>query len=204
MNTMSQFDENSDKRKNTNSPSGNTIHTNKLTGLKDMVKRDCFELLSAYLDGEVTAAERRQVEELLSNDQSVQKLYRRLLSLRQGLRNIPVPEQQPVEETVQQVFSKLNRRSQRLWLVRGAAIAACAIGAVAGLMLGNEGSMEFAQNGAESTQQAVKPAAPKVAPLMVALNQPVIPIPKAAEAAPETPFNQLKAPQPPHSDRTLN
>jgi Putative zinc-finger len=203
MNTMSQFDEDSNRRKDTDSLSGNTKHTNNLAGFKDMVKRDCFELLSAYLDGEVTAAERRQVEELLSNDQSVQKLYRRLLSLRQGLRNIPVPEQQPVEETVQQVLSKLRRRSQRLWLVRGAAIAACAIGAVSGLMLGNEGGIEFAQN-SSSTQQAVKPASPKVAPLMVAINNPVIPIPKATEAAPEHPFNQLLSPQPPHSDRTLN
>jgi len=37
----------------------------------DMEKRDCFELLSAYLDGEVTATERRQVEEWLSTDASI-------------------------------------------------------------------------------------------------------------------------------------
>jgi len=29
----------------------------------DMLKRDRFELLSAYLDGEVTAAQRQQVED---------------------------------------------------------------------------------------------------------------------------------------------
>jgi anti-sigma factor RsiW len=158
MNTMSQFDEDSNRRKDTDSLSGNTKHTNNLAGFKDMVKRDCFELLSAYLDGEVTAAERRQVEELLSNDQSVQKLYRRLLSLRQGLRNIPVPEQQPVEETVQQVLSKLRRRSQRLWLVRGAAIAACAIGAVSGLMLGNEGGISTIQLFLSPKQQKPLPS----------------------------------------------
>ena len=36
-----------------------------------MVKRDRFELISAYLDGEVTAAERKQVEEWLVNADSM-------------------------------------------------------------------------------------------------------------------------------------
>jgi len=42
----------------------------------DMLKRDRFELLSAYLDGEVTAAQRQQVEDWLGNDPEVQ-LYAR-------------------------------------------------------------------------------------------------------------------------------
>ncbi|MFM8202724.1 MAG: anti-sigma factor family protein, partial [Dolichospermum sp.] len=54
----------------------------------DMQKREYFELLSAYLDGEVTATERRQVEQWLSTDASVKCLYKRLLNLRQGLQNI--------------------------------------------------------------------------------------------------------------------
>lgn len=34
-------------------------------GARDMEKRDRFELLSAYLDGEVSATERKQVEDWL-------------------------------------------------------------------------------------------------------------------------------------------
>jgi hypothetical protein len=36
---------------------------------------DRFELLSAYIDGEVTAAERKQVEEWLATDPTVQQLH---------------------------------------------------------------------------------------------------------------------------------
>ena len=43
-----------------------------------MQKRDCFELLSAYLDGEVTATERKQVEEWFSTDTSVKCLYKKI------------------------------------------------------------------------------------------------------------------------------
>ncbi len=38
-------------------------------------KRDRFELLSAYLDGEVIAAKRQQIEDWLRNDPGVQYLY---------------------------------------------------------------------------------------------------------------------------------
>jgi anti-sigma factor RsiW len=45
--------------------------------------RDRFELLNAYLDGEVTAAERRQIEDWLTTDSTIQCLYARALELRQ-------------------------------------------------------------------------------------------------------------------------
>ena len=40
-----------------------------------MYQRDRFELLSAYIDGEVTAAERGQIEQWLTTDPEVQCLY---------------------------------------------------------------------------------------------------------------------------------
>ncbi|MEL6165322.1 MAG: zf-HC2 domain-containing protein, partial [Cyanobacteria bacterium J06628_3] len=80
MNTEHHFD-NSRLQSQKKLRDGNDGNTNNLTGAKNMVKRDRFELLSAYLDGEVTAAERRQVEEWLANDSSVQNLHKRLLSL---------------------------------------------------------------------------------------------------------------------------
>lgn len=56
----------------------------------DITMRDRFELLSAYLDGEVTPGERRQVARWLSEDSRAQVLYHRLLSLRQAIRTMPI------------------------------------------------------------------------------------------------------------------
>ncbi|MEH2395108.1 MAG: zf-HC2 domain-containing protein [Nostoc sp.] len=168
---------------------GTAKHTNESTGLMDMVKRDRFELLSAYLDGEVTALERRQVEEWLANDASVQCLYARLLKLRQGLRTLPVPAaQQSPEATVQQVLTRLRRRSRLNWMVGGAAIAACVIGAVSGLVSGGSSPPQLAQRPEIEPIQTSSPSMAPLSPLMVGLNNPVIEIPKAAVASPENPI----------------
>ena len=172
---------------------GMAKHTNESTGLMNMVKRDRFELLSAYLDGEVTATERRQVEEWLANDASVQCLYARLLKLRQGLRTLPVPTaQQSPEETVQQVLRRLRRRSRLNWMVGAAAIAACAIGAVSGLIGGGSMVPQLAQRPQREPIQTSSASIVPPSPLMVGLNNPVIEIPKAAVASPENSIYQVQ------------
>ena len=50
-----------------------------------------FELLSAYLDGEVTAEERYQVQEWLDNDPKLKQTYLKLLRLQQSIPQIPTP-----------------------------------------------------------------------------------------------------------------
>ncbi len=159
-----------------------------------MEKRDCFELLSAYLDGEVTATERRQVEEWLSTDASIKCLYKRLLNLRKGLHNIPVPAgNQSSVTTVEQVLARVNRRYQLSWMFGGAAVAACILGAISGLFPGNSSRMlEMAQTqpATELTPQATQPIVAE-SPLMVALNNPVIEIPKTAIAPTENPVDNL-------------
>ncbi|NEP17735.1 MAG: hypothetical protein F6J97_12665 [Leptolyngbya sp. SIO4C1] len=52
--------------------------------------RDRFELLSAYLDGEVSPDEHRLVANWLAHDAGTQHLYNRLLLLRQAMRSLPV------------------------------------------------------------------------------------------------------------------
>lgn len=194
MTTDSQFHDRSYSQLPRDLPDGMAKYTNESTGTIDMVKRDRFELLSAYLDGEVTAAERRQVEEWLEKDASVQRLYARLLKLRQNLRNLPVPAAQQSPETIfQQVWARLRRRSQLTWMFGGVAIAACAIGAVTSLLPGSESrTLQLAQQ--TQTQTQPKPATTTpvvpVSPLMVALNNPVIEIPKTAVASPQKPANQ--------------
>nr|WP_263012922.1 Fis family transcriptional regulator [Ancylothrix sp. D3o] len=133
-------------------------------------------MLSAYFDGEVTAAERRQVEEWLQEPE-MQLLYARLMSLRGGLQKMPVPApQMTAEETAKQVFVKLDRRPKRLLLWGGGAIAAMFIAGVSALMGQQSFTPQFAQ-----TPQINESSDG----LMIALNSPVIEIPKASVANPD-------------------
>jgi anti-sigma factor RsiW len=148
------------------------------------LKRDRFELLSAYLDSEVTAAERRQVEDWLACDIEVQRLYARLLSLRSGWQNMPVPTQQPVEQTVEKVFARLERRPKLAVLWGGAAaVAAMLIAAVSGVLPGQQSLFpQQAANTSKPPVSSVGAAAPKEPGLIIALNDPLVPIPKPSAA----------------------
>ncbi len=202
MNTNSEFDDRFRSQQPSGCANGDARHTNDFTGAMDMVKRDRFELLSAYLDGEVTAAERKQVEDWLVHDQSVKQLHQRLLKLRSSLRTMPVPQsQQPVAETVDRVLERLHGRSRLLHMFGGAAIAACAFGVVSGLFSGDSRTMQFAKQPIEQTQpKAVKPA---TRPIMVAvsINQPVVTIPKTAKISPEN--SSKRQQQPTKSENSL-
>lgn len=144
----------------------------------DVEKRDRFELLSAYLDGEVTADEKREIEAMLVTDPAMQRLHARLLKLRTGFRRLPVPPpEQPVEHTVQQVFARIERRPQRVLAWGGLAIAALFVGTLVSILPRSE----FAPSIAESPEQ--QRSVPNQG-LMVALDRPVIEIPKASLATP--------------------
>lgn len=171
--------EESPEHSSQNASHQNTINNRESIVAVNTLKRDRFELLSAYLDGEVSAAERRQVEEWLANDPVVQRLYARLMSLRQGLQKMPGPAAQvPVEKTVAKVFERLDRRrNHRILAWGGAAIAAGVVAAVSGIFgTGQSFAPQVARN---STPQVSSDS------LMIALNTPVIDIPKAPVANPE-------------------
>ncbi len=169
----------------------NVINLSPVDGLVDSMdnlKRDRFELLSAYLDGEVTPDERRQVEHWLANDQTVQRLYARLLRLRQGLRAMPVPvAERPVEQTVQEVLSSLERKPRRTAAWGGAAIAALVVGALSTVMI--PATTSHFQKLAEAPETAL----PTGTGLMVALDRPIMEIPDIPEMdstlSPQVPFN---------------
>ncbi len=141
----------------------------------DILQRDRFELLSAYVDGEVTAAERKQVQQLLNTDSQTQHLYARIMKLRHGIQTLPIPQsEQPAEIMVKEVFSRIEqRRTIRNVVWGGAAIAALFIGALPNVFSGSQ-------------SPAPKLAASPVKPVMVAvrLDRPAFPIPKAAMAKP--------------------
>lgn len=91
----------------------------------DNLKRDRFELLSAYLDGEVTPQERRQVDSWLRADESMQCLYARLLQLRQQMQAMPVASASPsADDIAYAVCKRLDRRSRRPYIIGGTAAIA--------------------------------------------------------------------------------
>lgn len=140
-------------------------------------QRDRFELLSAYLDGEVTAAERHQIETWLTTDPATQRLYARLLLLRQKLQTMPISKsEQSVEQLVDRVTARIEHRPRRL-LWGGLAIAAVVVGA----MLGSIPRQTYAPSVANSINPIDEVPTDG---LMIALNQPPIEIPKAALASP--------------------
>lgn len=144
----------------------------------DSLQRDRFELLSAFIDGEVTAAERKQVQHLLATDPQMQHLHKRLMTLRQGLQKLPVPAPQTnAQETANQVFARIDRGRIRKSIAWGsAAIAAMFVGGLSGVF---PGSQPLGTNFAQSPQQEAAPE-----PLKIALNKPIIEITKAPVAAP--------------------
>lgn len=144
----------------------------------DSLQRDRFELLSAFIDGEVTAEERSQVQQLLATDAQMQQLYSRLAKLRQGLQKMPVPAAEATaQETAKQVFSKIDRsRTRRTLIWGGAAIAAIFVTALSGII---SGSRTFVPQLAQSPKQQIAPE-----PLQIALKQPLIDLPKEAVASP--------------------
>ncbi|MBD2081219.1 zf-HC2 domain-containing protein [Leptolyngbya sp. FACHB-17] len=145
--------------------------------------RDRFELLSAYLDGEVTASERKQVEEWLSTDASVQQLHARLLKLRQAFRSMPAPApSQPVETTVDQVLAKVDRRPKLRWVWGGAAIAAAFMGAVSLFSVRQAQFAKVNPPQQPTVQAQQQPASEVTGGMMVALDRPVVSI-KAADTS---------------------
>lgn len=155
----------------------------------DSLQRDRFELLSAYVDGEVTAAERKQVQEWLVTDSDMQRLHARLIKLREGLQKLPVPSSQTTaQETTQQIFSRLNRRrTKRAVIWGGAAIAAVFVSALSGNFPGSQSLLpKLAQAPKQDTASE---------PLMIAVNRPVIEIPKAAVATPEKLMEPVAVPR---------
>lgn len=140
-----------------------------------------FELLSAYLDGEVTPTERQQVEAWLSHDPAFQHQYRQMQQIHQAIPRMAVPSSQSAEALSAGVFAKIDRhRHRKLSWMGGGAIAATLIATLTGL-----GGLFSGSN--QQLQFANKVKTP--APLMVALNDPILAMPAKGEQSIELPMS---------------
>jgi anti-sigma factor RsiW len=163
-----------------------------------------FELLSAYLDGEVSPTERQQVEAWLASDAKLQETYRQMLALQNGLKTIPAAApSMPTEQLVSQVMLRLDRQQSKRWVWGGlGAAAALLIGALSGLLSGNQGggmfqtaqqplpspSIALPQQPDTSSAMAMRPGnAAESKTLMIVLERPPVAIPDVpASSQPNT------------------
>ncbi|MEB3289664.1 MAG: zf-HC2 domain-containing protein, partial [Leptolyngbya sp.] len=132
------------------------------------MKRDRFELLSAYLDGEVTPEERRLVQTWLSQDPTAKCLYDRLTVLRHGLRETTHPDSCEAEETLAGVFRCLSRRF-RMVIMAGTGVAVLG---VLNLLSGTVGGTSQGSLAHRPTNDWVLSNT-----LQITLDQPAFPIP---------------------------
>lgn len=149
---------------------------------------DRFELLSAYLDGELPPTQRQQVETWLDTDASVQRLHTQLLRMRQAMKTAPLPEfaTSNPDELAKRVFQQVDRQPRALAISAGvgAAIAATCIAVVSGLLTGGRVfSPQMAISPDQNSVQSVYSPAPNLTAsvatdsLMISLDQPVVEIP---------------------------
>jgi anti-sigma factor RsiW len=147
-----------------------------------------FELLSAYLDGEVSAAERKQVEAWLDSDPKLRRTYQRLLTLQNGLKAMPIAAPSIQSEQLARNVMKRVDRSRRLWVWGGIGTAAAVVmGSLSGLLTGQIWDVKTAQQPLQRQPtfdapsiSAIKTdpnAATPNATLMIALERPPVEIP---------------------------
>lgn len=165
----------------------------------NLIQRDRFELLSAYLDGEVTAAERKQVEEWLANEPTVQRLHARLLKLRHGLQSMPVPAStQATEQTVSRVLARLDQKPKLSLVWGGAAIAALFVGAlVSSILPGQQSPVPQLAKGSQQPATINVPQGNANETLLVALDKPLVDIPKTPVVVPNASIKDATIPAAP-------
>jgi len=137
-----------------------------------------FDLLSAYLDGEVTSSERQKVRYWLESDPNFQKSYQKLLHLQQGLTHLSTPSVSSIPSDLpQQIFRKFDRqRHHRNWRIAGGFTAVV-------LLTTAFSQINFSENSwtAKLAKHFAAPGQIHSQPLKLALNRPLVEIPTATE-----------------------
>jgi len=157
--------------------SANQISNNSMT-----TPDERFELLSAYIDGEVTETEEQLVEQWLSDDVEFRRLYQQQMKLRQSLIDLPVPvaanssAKKETEVMIDRVFAEIDKRSQRRkWKLAGIGISVAAVVGVFGSLFTFNSSPQFSP--VANSVKAPTPVAEE--PILIAMEEPLVPLPKA-------------------------
>lgn len=139
--------------------------------------RDRFELLSAYIDHEVTADERRQVESWINEDPAFAKMHRRMTKLQLGFQQLPSPAMaEHVDLTIAKVIKKVDRSWPDWRVLTGIGGAVAAAAAIAAVTLFPNTSPQLATKSSDQLQL------PAPSTLMIALDQPIFVPTKGAVA----------------------
>lgn len=148
----------------------------------NVVDSEQLRLLSAYIDGEATPEECRTVQHLLDHDAEFKRQYLHLHQIRQGLQAMPTPAGQSHHLLVHQVFRALRwRRGKVIAFWGGGAIAALFVAGFLGQVPGTNKGLQLADQPAQPTvPEVVSPMPNDEEALVVALNRPVLQIPKLA------------------------
>ncbi|WP_126387403.1 anti-sigma factor family protein [Pseudanabaena sp. ABRG5-3] len=141
-----------------------------------------FELLSAYIDGEVTETEEQLVEQWLSDDVDFRRLYHQQINLRQSLIDLPVPvaanssAKKETEVMIDRVFAEIDKRSQRRkWKLASIGISVAAVVGVFGSLFTFNSSPQFSP-----VSNSVKaPTSVAEEPVLIAMEEPLVPLPKS-------------------------
>lgn len=143
---------------------------------KDNGEAHRFDLISAYIDSEVTVEEKKLVQHWLDHDAAAKKLYRQLLGLQTNLRQIPVQATIASDRLAEQVFRKVaGQRRRQCYVCGGAILTAMAI---------TVGSYFVSGRNDPFSQMASSPSSisPEGDHLMIALNHPIIEIPPVGQS----------------------
>ena len=158
------------------------MSANQIFNSSMIIPEERFELLSAYIDGEVTEAEEQLVEQWLSDDADFRRLYQQQLKLRQLLIDLPVPVaahssvKAETDVMISRVFAEIDKRSQqRKRKLAGIGISVAAIVGIVGSMFTFNSNPQFSP-----VANSIKPAAPVAEePILIAMEEPLVPHPKS-------------------------
>lgn len=131
-----------------------------------------FELLSAYLDRELTTETTEEVEQWLIRDQQAQKTYRNLLQLRYHIRRAPVyaSQRSSSEALAKKVVSQATHQTLKQGLFwGGGTIAALFITMISGVFSWSDPPLSRLAKSSESNVPSDS--------LMIVIDQPVVEIP---------------------------
>jgi len=143
---------------------------------KVLSKGERFELLSAYIDNQVTPTERKQVQEWLDGDREFKNMYLNLLQIEQSIKNIPIVHTTSTEDMCTKVFAKIDKQQKNKQIS-----LTLSIGCLAILGLIFYVPKQFSSSRADLASTYNSSELKENESLTIALNRPIIPLPHSGQ-----------------------